>query len=289
MDMDMISPPTLRKISALLTAAAENTKMPSGEPLAVITIAAAQEIATATKVTLGDVYRLALAAGICPLSYLRNLGVLSIAEQMLLANSHIAIIGAGGLGGSSLTILSRLGIGTITIIDGDEFAESNLNRQLLCTKTTLGKSKAEVAADTAAKINPAVAVIPQAFTITEENAEALLTGTDLVIDALDNITARRVTAAAAQKMGIPFLHGAAAGFVGQLAIVQEGVKIEDIYPEGISISATSVLPFTPLFVASLQAAAALKILLGKESGLSGVLTHIDLQGERCKRLHYHAT
>lgn len=88
--------------------------------------------------------------------YSRNLPALSRQEQELLHKKRVLVAGCGGLGGYITENLLRLGIGHITAVDGDSFDVSNLNRQLLATEATIGKSKAEAAKERAALVNPSV-------------------------------------------------------------------------------------------------------------------------------------
>ncbi|GAI43952.1 unnamed protein product, partial [marine sediment metagenome] len=92
-----------------------------------------------------EVEILALQNNIIPERYHRNLGAISPSEQVKLLQSKVAIIGAGGLGGTVLELLVRLGIGELIIADKDIIGDSNLNRQILSTETNLGQSKTEVA------------------------------------------------------------------------------------------------------------------------------------------------
>ena len=81
-----------------------------------------------------------------PDRYNRNMMALSPEECAALAGKRVAVVGCGGLGGSVIEALARIGVGFLRVIDGDVFEESNLNRQLLCTEAALGRPKAEVAA-----------------------------------------------------------------------------------------------------------------------------------------------
>ena len=88
--------------------------------------------------------------------YERNIPSLTEAESELLRTKKVAVIGCGGLGGYIIEQLARLGIGTIRIVDGDVFEESNLNRQLFSDMNVLGKPKTEVSQARVAAVNPDV-------------------------------------------------------------------------------------------------------------------------------------
>ena len=98
----------------------------------------------------------ALQQGIVPEVYARNQKRLSSEDQIKLLQSHVAVIGLGGLGGTVTEILARIGIGSLTLVDGDSFDDSNLNRQLLSSTEVLGEQKAAVAAKRVKAVNPAV-------------------------------------------------------------------------------------------------------------------------------------
>lgn len=91
------------------------------------------------------------------LRYLRN-GIFSSQDMSKLKDKKVCIVGAGGLGGYILEMLARVGIGSITIIDGDVFDETNLNRQILSTSESLGKSKVQIAKERMDQVNPHVSV-----------------------------------------------------------------------------------------------------------------------------------
>ncbi|SDX21775.1 ThiF family protein [Marininema mesophilum] len=136
-------------------------------------------------------------------SFERNLGVISTEEQEKLREAKVTVVGAGGVGGITLIMLARMGIGHIHVIDRDQFEASNINRQMLSSVSRLGKSKAQMAKETLADINPEIEVqVTEAF-VTEENAEELLRDTDVIIDATDNLVARVIIHRTAAKIGIP--------------------------------------------------------------------------------------
>jgi molybdopterin/thiamine biosynthesis adenylyltransferase len=174
-------------------------------------------------------------------------------------------------------MLLRLGVGTIRAADGDAFEASNLNRQLLSSPQTLGQSKAEAAAERAARVNPGVHFIPVSRFVTEENAAELIQGCDAVLDALDNIRARRILAHACKEAGIPMIHGAICGWSAQAAVIMPGDDLIDrIYPEGVSLTSKTSLSFTPPFCAALQTALCTRLLTGRPLE-TGRLYMADLQ------------
>ena len=209
--------------------------------------------------------------------YIRNLGALTEQECALLHTKTVFVAGCGGLGGYLIEMLLRLGVGTIRAADGDAFEASNLNRQLLSSPQTLGQSKAEAAAERAARVNPDVHFIPVSRFVTEENAAELIQGCDAVLDALDNIRARRILARACKEAGIPMIHGAICGWSAQAAVILPGDDLIDrIYPEGVSLTSKTSLSFTPPFCAALQTALCTRLLTGRPLE-TGRLYMADLQ------------
>ena len=208
--------------------------------------------------------------------YSRNIPALSEAECVALRNKTVAVIGCGGLGGYLIEFLARIGIGCIRCVDGDVFEESNLNRQLLSSPALLGTSKAAAAAARIRKINPHVQAEPLPVFLDHNNARELIAGCDAVLDALDNIDARRILANACKMENIPYIYGAIAGWVAQAAICMPGEQlIEKLYPEETVIKDKSVLSFTPALCASMQAALCVKLLTGKPVE-TGILHYTDL-------------
>jgi molybdopterin/thiamine biosynthesis adenylyltransferase len=201
-------------------------------------------------------------------------------DQDHLRTFCIAIIGLGGLGGYIAEELARIGVGKLILIDGDVFEETNLNRQLLASEATLGKPKAEVARDRILQINPLVETKSFVQRFTPQNASALLDGAQLVMDAVDNISTRRLIQDVCEVMGLPMVHGAISGWYGQVAFIFPKDRLFDfLYPSEAQHGIETFLgnpSFTPALVASLQVAEAIKWMLGKGELLKDRILHIDL-------------
>ena len=211
--------------------------------------------------------------------YSRNIGAVTEEEFALLRTRRVFLAGCGGLGGNILAHLLRIGLGAVTAVDGDVFEASNLNRQLLSSVPALGRSKVEEAAAYAAAVNPDVAFTGHAVFLDESNAASLIRGHDLVIDALDNIASRRVLAAACREAGIPLIYGAIRGWTAQVSVLMPETApraLDLLYPKTARLTDKSCLSFTPALCASLEAAEAVKLLLGKPSELDGQLLFVDL-------------
>lgn len=221
--------------------------------------------------------------GEIPERYLRNIGTIGIGGQLRLLKAKVAVVGAGGLGGNIIELLTRQGVGYLRIIDGDSFAAHNLNRQLLATEGNLGVNKAMAAVRRVAEINSDVYAegIPQM--IDAENAEQLLSGVDVVVDALDNISTRLLLSKITQTLGIPLVHGAIAGFTGQVTTLLPGdIGLEKIYKvtagsdKGIELSLGNPAT-TPALAASIQAQEVVKILTGVGELLHKRLFYFDTE------------
>ena len=209
--------------------------------------------------------------------YQRNIPSLSEEDCALLGGKKVCVVGCGGLGGSVREHLARIGVGEITAIDGDVFDVSNLNRQLLSSEALIGKPKAAVAAQHIREINSSVEVHPVESFLTEENADKLIAGHDLVIDALDSPAARIVLSDACAKQGLTLIHGAVSGWNGQVAVVRPGSRLmENLYQGAEPDQSPSTLSFTPAIAASIEVAEAVKVLCGKPTQLESNMLFFDL-------------
>ena len=220
----------------------------------------------------------ALENGIWPENLVRNSSVITPGEQISLLKSKIAIIGLGGLGGYLATLAARAGIGEMSLADGDSFDASNLNRQTLCTKETMGKNKARVASDVCLLINPALKTHVWETNFREENSGDILEGADLVMDGLDQVKIRRLLFSSAVSANIPFIHGAVSGCSGQIAtfMPHHHEAMDTVYPENIRLpAAPSVLSPVVAVIAGLQVQEAIRFLCGRSPENSGKLIFYD--------------
>jgi molybdopterin/thiamine biosynthesis adenylyltransferase len=262
---------------------------PAERPVTVLEEEPARQIADRYACGLGDIYAAALEQDVWPYRYLRNRDILSASEQLQLAKSSAAVIGSGGLGGTVILLLARIGIGALKVVDGDVFDETNLNRQALSEISNLGSPKVEEAAKKVADINPAVKMTMHRTVIEASNIETILSGVQVVVDALDNIPDRLMLCKTSQKLDLPLVHGALAGFDGQVMTVFPGDRgLERIYGNGASQKGAPDRPeavlgvpaLTPSLVATLQAMEVIKILLNRGQTLRNRMLHIDLEGGR---------
>ena len=250
-----------------------------------------REIAASEKLSVREFEAELLKNDIIPHRYLRNIGTLGTEGQGKLLLSSAAVVGCGGLGGWIVELLARSGVGRLTLIDGDAFSESNLNRQALCTEAALGRNKAEIAAARAREINSAVEAEPYPTMLTEDNAKALLEKSRIIFDALDNLPSRLILLKAARDLEIPVIHGAIAGWWGQVCAVEPQNDALTSLWEGRGekgVEMTVGTPgFTPSAIASLQVAMGIRMLLGKR--VSPDLFWVDLEGPELEKLSLQKT
>lgn len=210
--------------------------------------------------------------------YIRNVPALTQTENEGLRRNKVCVVGCGGLGGYIIELLGRLGIGSITVVDGDIFEESNLNRQILSDINSIGKSKALSAAERMKKVNPAINITPIAKRLSLENSKEILCGHNIVMDALDNIESRLILQDTCSELLIPMVHGAISGWFGQVATIFPSDKtLSKIYKskenELPSLGAPS---FAPALVASIQCSEAVKVLINRGDVIRNAVLFIDL-------------
>lgn len=195
---------------------------PSGKIYSCLTIAALSELERVSGLSRRALEIKALEEGIIPARYERNLGTIGTGGQLKLLKARVGLVGAGGLGGLAAELLARMGVGSLVVIDDDVFADSNLNRQLLAQETNLNCPKAEEAGRRINVVNSAVEVVTHVKRGHAKNLPHLLGGCALALDCLDNLPSRFDLEEACQGLGIPLIHAAIAGLIGQLAVIRPG-------------------------------------------------------------------
>ncbi len=215
------------------------------------------------------------------------------AGQAKLKGSHVAIIGAGGIGCPAITYLAAAGVGRLTIIDHDVVELSNLQRQPLFTDADIGASKAAVAADAARRINRHVEVIAVAERLDDANATALLAGASLILDGCDNFATRLAVNRAAVALQIPLLSAAIGAFEGQVALYEGWRGDSPCYaclvgddPDrpGINCAEAGVMGALAGMVGTMAALEAVRALTGWGAPLVGRLAIIDMLDRRWREV-----
>lgn len=129
-----------------------------------------------------------------------------------LKNSHVAVFGLGGVGGYTVEALARSGVGALTLVDHDTVSQTNINRQILATVSTVGQKKTDVAKARVLDINPAIRVYARDVFFTPETAPQFdFSEYDYVVDAIDTVTGKLALVAAAQAADVPIISSMGTG------------------------------------------------------------------------------
>ena len=152
--------------------------------------------------------------------------------QRRLKNARVLVIGAGGLGSPALLYLAAAGVGTLGIVDFDTVDESNLQRQIIHGQEDLGRSKAQSAAESVARVNPLVRTVLHEQQLDSDNALEIFADYDLVLDGTDNFATRYLVHDACVLLGKPYVWGSIFRFEGQVSVfwAQHGPQYRDLYP-----------------------------------------------------------
>lgn len=148
----------------------------------------------------------------------RQMGIVTKSVQERFRDAKITVIGCGGIGGATTEMLVRMGVGNLKIIDKDTFDVSNINRQLMSSFYSVGKSKVNTTYEILKSINPFVNITSFEEELNEDNVQKIVEESDIVIDALDNLVTRIILSRYALDSGIPFVHGAIHGTMGQVSV-----------------------------------------------------------------------
>ena len=128
-----------------------------------------------------------------------------------LAAASVAVFGLGGVGSYAAEALARAGVGRLILVDGDVVEETNLNRQLVALHSTLGRSKAEVAAQRVLDIAPGCRAEAHAMFYLPEQGQGLIDGCDYVADCIDMVSAKLALAEECRDKGIPLISAMGCG------------------------------------------------------------------------------
>jgi adenylyltransferase/sulfurtransferase len=200
-----------------------------------------------------------------------------------LRKATVCVVGVGGIGNPVATMLSAMGVGRLRIIDRDVIEISNLHRQHLYNEDDIGKVKVEVAAERLQKINPTTKIEAIPISVTGYNAESLVDGADIVIDALDSVEARYALNDACIKHKLPFIYAGALGMLGSVCTILPGESacLRCIFPkleeeDMPTCSTEGVHPSILYLVAGTQVSEAVKLITGQRPSLVNKLLYIDL-------------
>lgn len=214
--------------------------------------------------------------------------------QRRLAESHVLVIGAGGLGSTVIPALAAAGVGTISIIDDDTVEASNLARQTIHGVDDVGRAKVDSAADAVARLSPETTVIRHHDRFVEANSFDLLLDADLLVDGSDTFATRYLANDAATIRGIPMVWGSAAQYSGQVGVAwdEKGVDYRDLFPvqpsddEAMSCELVGVLPTVCAVVGAMMANEAIKLLTGIGEPLIGRVASFDALTGTTREIEY---
>lgn len=210
----------------------------------------------------------------------RQMSIVTRSEQERFKDAKITVIGCGGIGGETIEMLARMGIGDLVLVDKDAFDLSNLNRQTLATISDLGLDKSTVAKEKVRLINPYVKVTTFNEHVDQTNIDKVIGDSDIVIDALDNVLTRVIVSRKAKEKGIPYIHGAIHGTLGQITVFLPnsdktyeemfnlpsiGKELNDETMEALKNVTSGVPPVigpTPNLIGCLEAFEAYKLITG---------------------------
>jgi adenylyltransferase/sulfurtransferase len=206
-----------------------------------------------------------------------------LAGQRRIKAARVLVVGAGGLGSPVALYLAAAGVGTIGLVDFDVVDVTNLHRQLLHGTKDVGRSKLDSALDRIRDTNPHVHVEPYETRLTSANALQILRDYDLVVDGTDNFATRYLTNDACVLLGKPNVYGSIFRFEGQASVfaTADGPCYRCLIPEppppGMvpSCAEGGVLGVLPGMIGTIQAAEALKLILGVGDTLAGRLLLVN--------------
>jgi tRNA A37 threonylcarbamoyladenosine dehydratase len=158
--------------------------------------------------------------------FIRQALVLGENKCDMLKMKKVAVFGIGGVGGHAVDALARAGVGTLWLIDGDKVALSNLNRQLLALRSTVGQNKTDVAKARVLDINPDCVVLTETKFFTPENmTEFDFSDTDYILDCIDTVKCKTELIVKATKENVPIISAMGAGN----KLDPTAFKVADIY------------------------------------------------------------
>ena len=216
------------------------------------------------------------------LRYTRHLqlGQVGAQGQSKLKNSHVLIVGCGGLGCPAALYLAAAGVGKITLVDSDVVDLTNLQRQVAFSEEQLGCNKAVSLQEKLHALNSDICVVAITDDLTIDNADTLLSAVDLVLDCTDNFATRYVINDVCFRKRLPWVMASIAQFSGQCSLfVPDGACFRCVFPESpqgvLNCSEGGVLGVLPGMLSMMQANEALKYLVGLPTPLKNCLLLVD--------------
>jgi molybdopterin/thiamine biosynthesis adenylyltransferase len=209
---------------------------------------------------------------------------IGIEGQQRLLGACALVIGAGGLGSPAALYLASSGVGRIVLVDDDDVDLTNLQRQVMHTSARVGRPKAESGREALLQINPEIEVIAVRERADDARLGELVRAASVVLDCSDNFATRHAVNRACFAHGVPLVSGAVIRFDGQISVYDPRSAVSPCYAclfpedqkfEDVACSTMGV--FAPLVgvVGAMQAAEALKLVIGVTPSLAGRLLLLD--------------
>jgi len=223
------------------------------------------------------------------------------AGQQKLKRARVLVLGAGGLGAPVLAYLAAAGVGTLGIVEDDTVALSNLQRQIIHDTASVGMDKIDSAALAISRINPHVGVVAHRMRLDAGNAEALVSGYDVVVDGSDNFDARYALADACERARKPLVTAAVGRFDGTLTVLLPFAEAKDgrlnpgyrdLFPEpppaGLvpSCAEAGIVGALTGVMGTLEAMEVVKLITGIGEPLVGRLLMYDALAARFETVRY---
>lgn len=196
--------------------------------------------------------------------YVRHIDLFGDDNFSKINNASVLVAGAGGLGSTVLSLLARMGIGTIHFYDYSKIDKPDLNRQLLYSHFDVGKTKSSVANEVLSGSNPDINIIAH---YEEINEKTNIPNVDLVFDCLDNFTSRYALDDILQKKKIPMIHAGVSRYFGQITLIlpektkslRDTITVDaEIFDKKID---KQIFPPAVVAIASLQVSEGIKCLI----------------------------
>lgn len=223
--------------------------------------------------------------------------------QQKLKFAKVLVVGAGGLGSPIIAYLAAAGVGTLGIVDDDDVALSNLQRQIIHNESNIGASKVQSAAQFANAINHHVEVVCHKIRLNIENAPAIFAAYDIILDGSDTFATRQAMAGAAKATQKPLVSGGVSTFDGHITVLaphllrsdgQLNPSFDDLFPEVPENSdlpaceQVGVLGATTGVIGTLMAMEAIKLITGVGTPLIGRLLLYDGRAAKFSEVRYGA-
>jgi molybdopterin/thiamine biosynthesis adenylyltransferase len=199
--------------------------------------------------------------------------------QQKLKAARVLLVGMGGLGAPAALYLAAAGVGTLGLADADTVSLSNLQRQVLYQTGDVGRAKVEVAAERLTALNPHVAVEPHPVWLNGDNADALVSQYDLILDGTDDFATRFAVSDACVRHGRTLVSGALGRWTGQVGVFQGRpcyrCLVPEVPPDAETCALVGVVGALAGVIGSMMALEAVKVLTGAGQALSGRLLIYD--------------